>query len=81
MSDPIDYAAILGGEIPVHVRKLLDIFEPPARGDEWQVEVNNALDAIRKLQRLCNPISRDAFESSKALAAADTAVRRANRFR
>jgi hypothetical protein len=81
MSDPIDYAAIMGGEVPVYMRDLLKLLTPPERGDEWQIEIDNALAAIEKLQRLCDPFRKDAFEAHKALAAASTAVRRADRFR
>jgi hypothetical protein len=81
MSDPIDYAAIMGGDVPTFLLDLLKLLEPPVRGDQWQVEIDNALAAIDKLQRMCSPLRRDAFESLKALSAADTAIRRADRFR
>jgi hypothetical protein len=68
-------------ETPVYMRKLLELWTPPERSNQWQVEVQNALQAIEKLQKLCTPIGKEAFEAHKALAAAATALHRADKFR
>jgi len=68
-------------EAPVYMRDLLKLLTPPERGDQWRTEIEIALAAIGKLQKMCSPLRKDDFEASKALAAAATAVRRADRFR
>jgi hypothetical protein len=79
MSDPISEEII--NEAPVYMRDLLRILTPPNRSDEWQAEIEKALGAIERLQRMSDPFRKGAFEAHKALAAADTAVRRADRYR